>query len=245
MSHTVNNWTLSLTRYKHIHLFSCSSLPALVLWCQQRKLIFKKGWESAGNCPSLWGFAATCGAFTETWPFFHLSLPSVTCLQQTELTRADLPPLNRLPPLVSALSQRLPISSCPSSSWVISRTLELLPSIDGTATGGMLSLGELSVVRGNSLSIKRAGKGIVVFYQGDFCEALLSKMQQPGSCFLWAFKGGARWGRIRWWGDTSQHRPSPKPANPASVKVRSDVLILHAELNLTCLVTPSKSHISS
>lgn len=168
MSHTVNNWTLSLTRYKHIHLFSCSSLPPLVLWCQQRKLIFKKGWESAGNCPSLWGFAATCGAFTETWPLFHLSLPSVTCLQQTELTRADLPPLNRLPPLVSALSQRLPIPSCPSSSWVISRTLELLPSIDGTATGGMLSLGELSVVRGNSLSIKRAGKGIVVFTKGIF-----------------------------------------------------------------------------
>lgn len=71
------------------------------------------------------------------------------------------------------------------------------------------------------LKHQEGGKGIVVFYPGDFCEALLSKMQQPGTCFLWAFKGGAHSRRIRWWGDTSQHRLSPKQANPASIKVRS------------------------
>lgn len=135
--------------------------------------------------------------------------------------RADTSRPELLPPLLSALSQRSLLSSCPSSSWVISRTLELLPSINGTATGGMLSLGEPFVVRGKSLSIKRAGKGIVVFYPGDLYEALVSKMQQPRSCFLWTFKGGARSRRIRWWGDISQHRLAPRQANPASVKVRS------------------------
>lgn len=78
-----------------------------------------------------------------------------------------------------------------------------------------------NVVRGKSLNIKRAGKGVVVLYPGGLCEALLSKMHQPRSCLLWAFRGGVHSRRTRWCGNTSQHRLAPKQANPASVKVKS------------------------
>lgn len=220
MSHTVKHCTLSLTRTSTFIFSLVLSLPPLVLWCQQSKLIVKKSENlpfAVRLCCNLWSLhrdltiVSPLAAFC---PFFAADRADRSRPASTEPAATST---------VSTESALLLFSSCPGSSWVISRTLELLPSINGTATGGMLSLGELSVVRRKSLSIKKAGKGIVVFYPGDFCEALLSRMHQPGSCFLWAFKGGARSRRIRAWGDchntdcppNNQTQPVPQTIKPS------------------------------
>lgn len=94
------------------------SLPPRLVWCQQTRMKKKKkkGWESAGKKPFT---NSLCGPHTETTSLHHLLPPSVTSLQQTELTGADLPLLNRLPHLLSVLSQRIRLSRHPGSSWVI------------------------------------------------------------------------------------------------------------------------------